>query len=83
MKIVNTAELKDHANQLLKLVHRGNPVAVTRHGKPYAALIPLDENGLEDLFFEFSPRTRRLVAEAEADVRAGRLVSLEKFLKEG
>lgn len=82
MKIVNTAELKDHANQLLKLVHGGSPVAVTRHGKPYAALIPLDENGLEDLFFEFSPRTRRLVAEAEADVRARRLMSLDKFLKE-
>ncbi len=81
MKIVNTAELKNHANQLLKMAHRGNAVAVTRHGKPYAAVIPLNENGLEDLFFEFSPRVRRLVAEAEADVRAGRLVNLERFLK--
>ena len=82
MKIVNTAELKNHTNHLLKWVHGGHPIAVTRHGKPYAAVIPLDENGLEDLFFEFSPRTRRLIAQAEADVKAGRLVSLDKFLKE-
>lgn len=81
MKIVNTVELKNRANEILRQVHRGHPVAVTRRGKPYAAVIPLTEEGLEDLLFEFSPRLRRLITEAEADVKAGRLVTWESFLR--
>ena len=81
MKLINTVELKNHTNEILKQVHRGQPVAVTRRGKPYAAVIPLTEKGLEDLLFEYSPRLRRLVAEAEADVKAGRVVGWESFLK--
>lgn len=81
MKIINTVELKNHTNEVLRKVHRGEPVAVTRRGKPYAALIPLSEESLEDLIFEYSPRLRELVAQAEADVKAGRLVTWEKFLR--
>ena len=80
MKTVNTVELKNHANQLLRHVHGGQPVIVTHHGKPTAALIPLNEQGLEELLFEYSPTVRRAIAEAEADVRAGRLVSWAEFL---
>ena len=81
MKMVNTVELKNHANELLRHVHGGQPVIVTRHGKPTAALIPLSEDNLEDLVCEYSPALRRLIAEAEADVRAGRLVSWAEFLE--
>lgn len=81
MKLINTVDLKNHTNQILRQVHRGQPVAVTRRGKPYAALLPLTEEGLEDLLFEYSPRLRRLIAEAEADIKAGRTVTWEDFLK--
>ena len=81
MKTVNTVELKNHANQLLRRVRRGQPVIVTHHGKPTAALIPLNEEGVEELAFEYSPTFRRLIAEAEADVRAGRVVSWREFLE--
>ena len=81
MKMINTVELKNHTNEILRRVHRGIPVAVTRRGKPYAAVIPLSEEGLEDLLFEYSPRVRRMIAEAEADVKAGRLVTWENFLR--
>lgn len=81
MKTVNTVTLKNHANQLLRQVHNGHPIIVTTHGKPTAALIPLDEHGLEELTFEYSPTFRRLVAEAEADVRAGRLITWGQFLE--
>ena len=80
MKTVNTVELKNHANQLLRRVRGGQPVIVTHHGKPTAALIPLNEEGVEELAFEYSPRFRLLIAEAEADVRAGRVVSWREFL---
>jgi prevent-host-death family protein len=81
MKTVNTVELKNHANQLLRRVHGGQPIVVTHHGKPTAALIPLDEDGVEELALEYSPKLRRLIAEAEADVRAGRVVSWRQFLE--
>lgn len=81
MKLINTVELKNHTNEILRQVHLGHPIAVTRRGKPYAAMIPLTEEGLEDLIFEYSPRLRRMIAEAEADVKAGRLVSWENFLR--
>ena len=81
MKTVNTVELKNHANQLLRHVRTGQPIVVTHHGKPTAALIPLNEQGLEELLFEYSPTVRRAIAEAEADVRAGRLVSWAEFLE--
>ncbi len=81
MKLINTVDLKNHTNQILRQVHRGQPIAVTRRGKPYAALLPLTEEGLEDLIFEYSPRFRRLIAEAEADLKAGRTVTWEDFLK--
>jgi len=81
MKTVNTVELKNHANQLLRRVRGGQPVVVTHHGKPTAALIPLNEEGMEELAYEYSPTFRRLIAEAEADVRAGRVVSWREFLE--
>ena len=81
MKMINTAELKNHTNEILRQVHRGHPVAVTRRGKPYAAVIPLTEEGLEDFLFEQSPRLRRLIAEAETDVQKGKLVTWENFLQ--
>ena len=80
MKTVNTVELKNHANQLLRRVRSGQPVVVTHHGKPTAALITLTEDGVEELAFEYSPKFRRLIAEAEADIRAGRVVSWREFL---
>ena len=81
MKLINTVELKNHTNEILRKVHLGHPVAVTRRGKPYAAVIPLTEEGLEELLFEYSPRLRRMIAEAKADVKAGRLVTWESFLR--
>lgn len=81
MRVVNTVELKNRTNRLLKYVGHGRPIAVTRRGKPCAALIPLNEDELEEFIFEYSPETRRLIAEAEADIRAGRVVRWSEFLK--
>jgi prevent-host-death family protein len=81
MKTVNTVELKNHANRLLRQVRNGHPVIVTHHGKPTAALIPMDENGVEELAMECSPAFHRMIAEAEADIRAGRVVTWREFLE--
>ena len=81
MKVINTVELKNHTNEILRLVRRGRPVAVTLRGKPSAAIIPLTEENLDDFIFEYSPEARRLIEEAEADVRAGRVITWQTFLE--
>lgn len=81
MRAINTVDLKNQTNQVLRTVRRGKPVVVTLHGRLCAAIIPLKEEDLDDLIFEYSPYLRKLIAEAEADIRAGRTVSWQDFLK--
>ena len=44
-------------------------------------MIPLTEAGLDELMLEYSPALRQLIAEAEADIRAGRVVTWREFLE--
>jgi prevent-host-death family protein len=80
MKVANTVELKNRTNALLRQVMNGEPVIITYRGKPAASITALREEDLEDFVLENSPKIRRMVAEAEADRRAGRLVPLESYL---
>ena len=80
MKVVNTVDLKNKTNALLRQVMRGEPVIVTFRGKPAASILPLSEDDIEDFVLEYSPKIRRMVAEAEADRQAGRVVPLDAYL---
>ena len=79
MKVANTVELKNRTNELLRHVMRGEPVIITLRGKPAASLTALSEHDLEDFLLEHSPKVRRLVAQAEADRRAGRVLPLRAY----
>ncbi len=79
MKVANTVELKNQTNRLLKHAMRGEPVIITYRGKPAASLTALTESDLEDFVLEHSPRVRQLLAEAETDLKAGRVLDLERF----
>ncbi len=48
MRVVNTVELKNRTNELLRDVLAGEPVIVTLRGKPAAAITRLTEAGLTD-----------------------------------
>jgi len=48
MRVVNTVELKNRTNELLRDVLAGEPVIVTLRGKPAAAITKLTEAGLTD-----------------------------------
>src|SRR5574341_817700 len=48
MRVVNTVELKNRTNELLRDVMAGEPVIVTLRGKPAAAITRLTEAGLTD-----------------------------------
>ena len=80
MKIANTVELKNKANELLRKVISGEPVIITLKGKPAAAITPLTEDGLEDFIIENSSSIRKKIAKAEEDIKAGRVVSLDDYL---
>lgn len=80
MRVANTVELKNQTNRLLREVLRGEAVIITLRGKPAAALTRLTEDDLEDFVLEHSSKVRKLLAEAEADRKAGRVVALEAYL---
>jgi prevent-host-death family protein len=80
MRIANTVELKNKTNALLRRAIGGEPVVITYRGKPAAALTALSEDDIEDFVLEHSPKFRRMIAQAEADRAAGRVLPLESYL---
>ena len=50
MRFASVAELKDRLSEyLVRARKKGEPIVVTRHGKPYALIQPLEEEDLEEL----------------------------------
>ena len=80
MKVVNTVDLKNKTNALLREVMNGEPIIITVRGKPAAALGPLKEEDLEDFILEHSPKVKRLIEQAEADRKAGRVIPFSHYL---
>ncbi|MFB3886389.1 MAG: type II toxin-antitoxin system Phd/YefM family antitoxin [Thermodesulfobacteriota bacterium] len=80
MRVANTVELKNKTNKILKEVMKGSPFIITHRGKPAASLIPLTEEDLEDFVLENSPKIQKMVAEAEKDIQAGKVISLRDYL---
>ena len=83
MRVANTVELKNKTNKILKEVMKGSPVIITYRGKPAASIIPLTEDDLEDFVLENSPIIQKMIAEAERDIQAGKVVSLKEYLTKG
>lgn len=80
MKVANTVELKNRTNELLRQVMKGEAVIITYRGRPAASITPLTEDDLEDFVLEHSPKVRKMIAEAEADRKAGRVIPLQAYL---
>ncbi|MBM3469608.1 MAG: type II toxin-antitoxin system prevent-host-death family antitoxin [Armatimonadetes bacterium] len=49
MRLVSTAELKNRTNEVLRTVQAGEPVIITRHGRPVASLTGLVGGNLSGL----------------------------------
>lgn len=81
MMTVNTVELKSQANRLLKRVAKHEVVLVTRRGRPCAALVPVSDDTLVDLLWEYSPETRRRLRVAEQELHVGKTESLKTFAR--
>ena len=82
MKTVNTIELKTHANRLLKRVSgKHQVVVITLRGRPCAALVPVSDETLADLLWEYSPEVQRSLQIAADELRLGKVQSLKAFAK--
>ncbi len=63
MKFASIAELKDQLSEyLVRARKKKEPILVTRHGKPYALIQPLDQADLEEL--EWKRLARRKLTHA-------------------
>ena len=81
MKLATIADAKNHFTALARAVQKSKkPVVVTNRGRPYIVLEPITEDDLDQLAFEYSDDVRRLIREAEADIRKGRFVTHEEYL---
>ena len=73
-EIINVHQAKTHLSQLLDRAHAGEEIVLSKSGKPYAKLVPLEKpkrklgfikGHLDDSFFEPLP-------DAELDAWEGR-----------
>jgi len=79
--VVNMRELARSTSRVVDSVHRsGKATLVTRGGRPVVAMIPIDEGALEDWVLAHSPAVVASLRTADADLRAGRAMSLDEFL---
>lgn len=81
MKFVNTVELKNQTNRILKSVRHKHAVLVTHRGHPCAAIIPVAEEDIEDLIWEFSPKMQKRLELAEREMKAGKKISFKEFAR--
>ncbi|GAH90349.1 unnamed protein product [marine sediment metagenome] len=82
MPFVNVRDLHDRTAEILRKVGEGNPVFVTRYGKPIAVIRDLAEEDLEGLVMLSDPKLREGLGEARADVVAGRVSDLDDLIAE-
>ncbi len=82
MTSVNTVELKTQANRLLNRVARHEVVLITRRGHPCAALVPVSDEILLDLLWEYSPEVQRRLQVALEELKTGKTQTLKAFAKQ-
>ncbi len=82
MPFVNVRDLHDRTAEILRRVKEGDPVVVTRYGKPIAVIRDLAEEDLEGLAMVLDPKLRKGLEDARADVAAGRVSGLDELIAE-
>lgn len=82
MKIAPVAEVKAQFSAYLKASTEG-PVVVTRHGRPVAVLLSMeDEEELERLILTYTPKFRMILDAAREQIREGQGIEHEAFWAE-
>lgn len=81
MPIVNVRELSRGTSRVVaSVVRTGRPAIVTKGGRPVALVTALDPDELEDWVLANAPEFVKGMRRADADLAAGRTISLEDYL---
>lgn len=81
MAHVGIRDLSRNPSKVVEEVsNSGRPALVTKHGKPIVAIVPIDEDALEDWVLENAPSFVEARRAAERELAAGETVDLEDFL---
>jgi antitoxin (DNA-binding transcriptional repressor) of toxin-antitoxin stability system len=80
--VVGIAELGQNVSGYIARAEAGEPVIVTRHGRPIVAMLQLRGDRLEALTVAAAPRLVSEAAEALEEFRAGGGHSLDELLAE-
>ena len=82
MKIAPVAEIKAQFSAYLRSSAEG-PVVVTRHGKPVAVLLSIDdEEELERLVLAYTPRFQGILQAAREQIRETGGIAHDEFWQE-
>lgn len=81
MPTVSIRELANSASSVIASVaETGRPTVVTKHGRPVAAVVPIDQEELEDFVLANAPEFVAGRHQADVDLAAGRTRALDKAL---
>jgi prevent-host-death family protein len=81
MPIVNIRQLARRTSEVIGTVARTKrPAVVTKGGRPVAVVSALEADDLEDWILANAPEFVQAMREGDADLAAGRTVSLEDYL---
>lgn len=78
MAIISMRELLRTPGDALARIDEGEPCLVTRHGKPIAALVPVDQSQVESFILASAPEFVEARRDAEHARAEGRTISLEE-----
>jgi prevent-host-death family protein len=77
MAFIGVRELSRAVSKVLTDLQRnGEPVIITKQGRPVAALVAVDQERLEDLVLAASPAAAQRRSKADEDLETGRAVRL-------
>ncbi|MGI8983213.1 MAG: type II toxin-antitoxin system Phd/YefM family antitoxin [Acidimicrobiales bacterium] len=72
MSTVSVRDLAHGASRVIEEVRNsGRPAVITKRGRAVAAIVPIDEEALEDWVLANAPEFVANMAEAEAEIAAG------------
>ena len=81
MQLVSVTEFKSKLSEYLRLVEK-EEIVVTHRGQPKAVLRHFTADALEDYVIANHPEIRASIEEAQQEIKAGKYVGLDIFIRE-
>ncbi|HET7443323.1 MAG TPA: type II toxin-antitoxin system Phd/YefM family antitoxin [Solirubrobacterales bacterium] len=83
MAVVGIRQLSRETSKVIQQFEEtGEPLIVTREGRPIGALMPVDQAQLQDIVLATAPKSLELHEQAKADLAEGRTLSLAEAAAE-